>query len=507
MQFSRSKNTVKTFAFGVIQKIISIVFPFVIRTIIIYELGADYLGLTSLFTSVLQILNVSELGISSAISFCLYKPIAEDDYDTINGLVALLRKLYKFIGLFILVAGVCIIPILPKFIGGTYPKNINIYTLYLIYLGNTAVSYLGYAYKTVLFEAYQEGSINQKILSIIDIIKYTIQIGILVWAKNYYWYAAMLPIGSIAVNIITEIESKKQHPQIRPEGKPDSKTISILKQKVIFLMAHSFAATLTNSVDNIVISGALGLFQIARYGNYNYIFSAVTSIILIAYTALKPAIGNSIYTDSHEKQENLFNIFIIAANWIVTFCSASLLCLYQPFIELWVGKKYLLSTASLIMIVLYFYGNAIKLFFTNTFIDAKGLWNKTLLRQIIVAILNLILDITLVKPFGIAGIVFGSFFATTIVGLPLDIVVACKYAVNISTKNTMIKIIRNFVLALFICALSFGICNLIPFKGILELLADLVVCIVIPNGIMFLIYFRSSEFKYMIKQIKSVIRK
>ena len=137
MKFNRTKNATRTFFFGLLTKLITILFPFIIRTIIIYKLGAEYVGLTSLFTSVLQILNVSELGISSAISFCLYKPIAEDDKKSINALIALMKKLYKIIGCVILGTGLIIIPFLKHFISGTYPESVNIYILYIIYLLNT----------------------------------------------------------------------------------------------------------------------------------------------------------------------------------------------------------------------------------------------------------------------------------------------------------------------------------------------------------------------------------
>lgn len=148
MKFNRTANTTRTFFFGVLSKMITILFPFITRTIIIYKLGAEYVGLTSLFNSVLQILNVSELGISSAISFCLYKPIAEEDNDTINALMALMRKLYKIIGGVILGTGIMIIPFLGNFISGTYPETMNIYILYIIYLLNAVVSYFGFACST-----------------------------------------------------------------------------------------------------------------------------------------------------------------------------------------------------------------------------------------------------------------------------------------------------------------------------------------------------------------------
>ena len=507
MKFDRTRNSARTFIFGVISKLIGIIFPFVIRTLIISELGAEYLGLSSLFTSVLQILNVSELGISSAISFCLYKPIAEDDLDEINGLLALLKKLYKCIGVFILLAGFCVLPFLDKLISGDYPKDINIYLLYVIYLLNSTVSYLGYAYKTILFESYQEGYINQKIQTIVDVVKYIAQITVLVFLKNYYWFAVVLPIASVVVNVITNFVSRKKHPQINAKGKASKSAISVIKKKVVFLMAHSFAATLTNSVDNIVISGSLGLLLIAKYGNYNYIFTAITSFIVIAYRALKPAIGNSIYVDTAEKKKAIFDSLFMAAQWISIWCAICLFCLYQPFIKLWIGEKYLLDSLTVLMIVLYFYGNSIKLFFSSTFIDAMGLWDKTLLRQIVVAILNVILDIALVKQYGVAGIVFASFFATTIVALPLDVIVTCKYAFDQKSSFVFISIIKNFIILLVIGVLTYSTCNIFEFSGVIQLVWNIAICIIMPNLMLFLIYRKSKEMDFIVNKLKHLIAK
>lgn len=508
MKFNRTANTTRTFFFGVLSKMITILFPFITRTIIIYKLGAEYVGLTSLFNSVLQILNVSELGISSAISFCLYKPIAEEDNDTINALMALMRKLYKIIGGVILGTGIMIIPFLGNFISGTYPETMNIYILYIIYLLNAVVSYFGFAYKGVLFEAYQQGDVNHKILSIVEVFKYLAQIVILLRFANYYWFAAVLPLSSILVTVITEIVSKKRYPDIIPKGTVSKDLKNVIRKKVMFLSAHSIAATLTNSIDNIVISGSLGLVATAIYGNYFYIFSAVTSIIVILFRAIKPVVGNSIYSDSAEKRDELFDTIQFLIYWITVWSSTCLLCLYQPFMQVWVGEYYILGISSVMMIVLYYYGNIIKLSFSNIYIDAAGLWDKTLARQIVVALINLVLDILLVKRFGIAGIVFASFFATAMVGLPLDVIVTYKYVLKHNAKSGLIKTAVQFGLAMLICLASFWLCNEIyTSSAILNLIIDIIISCFVPNIILLLIFRNSHQFHFLLQHASGLFKK
>ena len=186
MKFERTKNSSRIFFFGMINKICVTLLPFVTRTIIIYKLGRDYLGLTTLFTSVLSMLNMSELGIGSAIAFCMYKPVAEDDKRAVCALMNLMRKLYKLIGFSILGIGLILMPFIKNFINGEYPADTNIYLLYLIYLANSCVSYLLFAYKNTLLEVYQRGDVIQKLSTIVEVCKYGVQIIVLLFFENFY---------------------------------------------------------------------------------------------------------------------------------------------------------------------------------------------------------------------------------------------------------------------------------------------------------------------------------
>jgi O-antigen/teichoic acid export membrane protein len=507
MNFKRTENTTRTFAFGVINKVITLIFPFITRTIIIYTLGNDYVGLTSLFTSVLSILSVSELGISSAIAFCLYKPIAKDDRSTVNALIGLMKRLYRYIGIVVLIIGCILIPFLPYLIKGTCPSDVNIYFLYMIYLLNSVVSYFGFAYKGVLFEGYQQGDINHKISSGVEIVKYVAQIIILLQFKNYYGFALMLPASTILITVVTEIASQKMHPDIKPEGRISDEYKRIIKQKVVYLSLHSIAAKLTNPIDTIVISGALGLTAVAIYGNYQYIFSAVLAFLLIAYQAIKPALGNAFYSDTEKAKGDIFNALQLLSSWLAMWCSVCLLCLFQPFIEIWIGKSNMLSFDAVILIVLYFYSTAVRQFLTTTYISIAGLWNKTLLRQIIAAALNFILDVALVKNFGISGIVFASFFTNAFVALPMDVWIAHKHVIKDNPIQAIKKTLIDMLIAGAIAAGTYFICNVFSQTGIIDLIVKVLICIVVPNALMIIIYRKSASFAYIKRHLALMVKR
>lgn len=506
---SRVANTTRVYVFGVVNKVIQILCPFAIRTIIIYKLGAEYLGLSSLFTSILSVLSFSELGIGSAITFCLYKPVADNDIDTINALMALMKKLYRWIGIFIVMAGLMIMPFSRHFIKGSYPEDINIYILYCIYLANSAVTYFGFAYRRTLLDVYQEGYVSFRIETIVDVVKYAVQIAVLLFFANYYIYAAMLPVASIAITAAIYFCSRKRHPQITPKGKAAKEQIDIIKNKVLFLSLHSVAARITNSVDNIVISGFLGLTSIAVYGNYQYIHSSVFAFITLAYDALRPAVANHFYSSSTNKEDPffLYRSLKLLSNWASIWTTTCLLCLYQPFITLWVGESYLLDLPSLIMIVLYFYSNVIRQFYSGIYVIIAGLWNKTLPRQIIAAGMNLVLDLLLARRYGVAGIIFASFFTNAFVALPMDVYVVYKHVFMLKPIAGILELLKGFGLLCAISGATYWICSFVPYSGVSGLLCKALTCVLLPNAILLALLYRTRRFSYLKDHLVGMFKK
>ena len=265
---SRVKNAKRNIFSSVINKILSILMPFVIRTIIINELGIEYLGLDNLFVSILQILNLSEMGISSAIVYCLYKPISEGDNEKIYALYNFIRKAYHYIGLGILSVGLIIVPFLRYFIAGSIPEDVNLYVLYFIYLFNTVISYFLFAYKNALLNAYQRIDISTNILTISRMFMYILQIVLLIIFHNYYIYAIMLPLCTIVNNYITKYYTDKLFPDIVAKGNLENDTKDKLKKQIGGVFVTKICTVSRNSLDSIVISAYLGLSVTAIYGNY-----------------------------------------------------------------------------------------------------------------------------------------------------------------------------------------------------------------------------------------------
>ena len=203
MQIERVVNAKRNIIYGFFLKSFQLIIPFFIRTIIIQVLGIEYLGLNCLFVSILQVLNLAELGVGSAMVYSMYKPIAEDDAKTINALLKLYKKYYNIIGSVILCIGVSLMPFLPKLVSSNIPNNINIYILYCFNLMATISSYWLFSYKSSLLLARQRVDIISIIALLCSLSQYFFQIFVLIIFKNYYVFLIIAVFMQILQNIFT----------------------------------------------------------------------------------------------------------------------------------------------------------------------------------------------------------------------------------------------------------------------------------------------------------------
>ena len=219
MKIDRTKNAIRNIVFGGVLRIYQIVVPFIMRTVMIYFMGVQYLGLNSLFTSILQVLNLAELGVGSAMVYSMYKPISEDDSQTICALMHLYRTYYRWIGLIIAAVGVSMTPFIPKLIKSDLPEGINVYVLYLLNLSATVLSYWLFAYKNSLLQAHQRIDITSKVTLVTNTVQYIIQILVLIVLRNYYAFVVVMLATQAMTNIITAIVVTKMYPNYKAKGR------------------------------------------------------------------------------------------------------------------------------------------------------------------------------------------------------------------------------------------------------------------------------------------------
>lgn len=503
---SRTKNATRNIVWGIAYKVSTLFLPFVVRTVMIYSLGSEYLGLSSLFTSVLNVLSLAELGVGSAMVYAMYKPIAEKDIDTVCGLMNLYRKIYRIIGVIIIIVGVAIMPFLHKFISGDVPDDINIYLLFIIYLINTAGSYLLFAYQASVLNASQRNDVASKVNMFTGIAKNVLQIVILLLLRNYYGYVLLLPITSLAANIITAVCARKMFPEYSCRGTVETKLIEEIKSKVMALFAVKITSVIYNSVDSIVISAFLGLVALAKYNNYYYIMSAIISIVTVLFTSITSSIGNSIVLESDQKNyKDYMNLSYINA-WIVGWCTVCLLCLYQPFMKLWVGEELMFGMGIVICFCVYFYAFQLKSV-QSAYKDAAGLWKEDMWRSYAANAFNLVLNIILVQLVGIYGILLSTILALTVITYPWQTWMIHKKLFHCSMWGYLKKLAVYTMITLAACAGTYWICEKIPGKGILNLILRLIVCMIVPNVIFLVTTFKMNEFNESLRIVKRILKR
>lgn len=506
MKLERSKNAFRNISFGITNKVVTIILPFIVRTIFIRTLGAEYLGLNSLFSSILTVLNLTELGFSSAIVFSMYKPIAEDNDQSINALLYFYKKVYRYIGCIILAIGLLLIPILPNLIRGTYPEDIHLIIVYVIYLFNTVLSYFLFAYLTALITAFQRDDIISKINIFISIALYGSQIVILLLVTNYYIYILTMPICTILNNLLTAIMAKKMFPQYSPIGKLKSDQKADIKEKVSGLMINKICVVSRNAFDSIFVSMFLGLMETTIYNNYYYIMNSVVVMLNVLATSIVAGIGNSVSMESEEKNYHDMKKMNFIYMWLAGWCTVCLLCLYQPFMKIWVGEQLMFSMSTVVLLCLYFY--ILKMGDIRSIYDqAIGIWWENRFRAIAEAIANLILNYVLGKYWGVNGIIVATLISLFIINFCYGSQIIFHYYFKNQTIKEYYLMNTIFAIVTFLIGcITYFICELIKIDGVIELIVRGGICVVIPNGLYFILYCKTNYFKESVPWVLSKMK-
>ena len=334
MKINRTKNARNSIVVGLILRIYQTVVPFVMRTVMIYCMGVEYLGLKSLFSSILHILNLAELGVGSAMVFSMYKPIAQDDTDKICALMKLYRMYYRIIGVVILVVGLLCTPFIPRLISGSVPAELNIYWLYLLNLAATVLTYWLFAYRNCLLQAHQRMDVVSGITLVSNTLQFLLQFVILIWMRDYYLYVMALLLGTVVNNVLTALITVKMYPQYRPYGTLEHAEVKIIGGKIRDLFSSKIGTVVLHHADTVVISSFLGLSVLAVYHNYYFIMNAVVAVIEMMISSIMAGLGNSLITESKKKNEDDLMKISFLYLWLGGVCCCCFLGMYQPFMEI-----------------------------------------------------------------------------------------------------------------------------------------------------------------------------
>ncbi|MGN0436150.1 MAG: lipopolysaccharide biosynthesis protein [Wujia sp.] len=493
-QESRIGNASRNMLFGMMLKLYQILLPFIIRTAIMYYMGLEYLGLNSLFGSLLWVLNLAELGVGSAMVYSMYQPIIDGDSNQICALLNLYKKYYRIIGVVIATIGLVITPFIPYLIKKDIPEDTDVYVVYLLNLFSTVLSYWLFAYKQSILVAHQRSDLVSKVRLITNSLMYGAQVLVIIFFKDYYLYLIIAIIQQIITNFIVAFVSAKKYPQYKAIGKLDDRIITKINGRIKDLFLTKLGAVIVSSADSIVISAFLGLSLLAIYNNYYYILTAAMSLVKVVFDSCMSGIGNSILTDTREKVYKDLNTLTFIVLWLVGVCAVCLLCLLQPTMKIWAGEDKLLGFNVIICFIVYFLVDQLNQLFL-TYKDAAGIWHEDRFRPIVTALVNLLLNIVLVQFIGIYGVILSTVISVVCVGMPWILYNLSTTLFKRSLKGYTVRLLGYVGVIGIVATITLLVCNCIPDGGILLLLVKAAICVIVSNILFLLAYFKTKAFQ------------
>ena len=476
--------------------VILLLFPFLVRAIMIRKLGIEYLGIGSLFSAILGVLTLTELGFGSAAVYFLYEPVAKGRDEEVNALLVFYRRVFRIIGAVILIAGLLLLPFLDKLISGTCPEDINIYVVYCIQLAGTVISYFFFSYKSVILTATLRNDVESILYTATNAVMYIVQIALLYLFRNYYTYAIVLPVFNLARCLIRSVVCDRMFPQYRCCGEISEELRKSIRIRIAALFGHKLNTRVIQTADSVAISSFLGLGLLGIYSNYFYLFTAVGVLTAMVTNVIRPIVGNYMVCEEGSDKLRIFHNFIFIYAWMITFCCTCFVCLYQHFMTLWVGASLLLPFSSVLLLSLYFWIWQIGEVFT-VYRDAAGLWHKVKYYPYVSALVNIVINILLVKTIGLNGVIIATVVTLGMISLPCEIRGLFTHYFRCSAGKTVLLIVQYTLVMSALAFVTYLFTEyVIGGDGVWRFVLKGASCCVVPNLLFALLFRNSLEFAF-----------
>lgn len=499
---SRFENSKKNLIYALIGQVLAIFTAFIGRMVFLTFLNAEYLGLNALFSNIIKVLSLADLGIGSAIIYSLYSPLAKKDWFSVGSIMYLFKKIYILIGLVIFVLGVGFLPFIYFFIQDSPEINL-IEVIFILFVINSSMTYF-LSYKRTLLIADQKQYVDvfykYTFLTLLNLV----QIIILFLTRNYILFLSIQIVFTILENIVISIKINKIYPIFK---KLNYESLDKNAKKQIIhntsaMVSHKVGGLVVNSTDNIIISKFISLVTVGIYSNYLMIFQAINTISSQVFVALTASIGNLATTNDLKKLHNIYDKVLFLNYLVYSFVSITIYILIDRFIIIWLGSSNLLDINVLLVLVINFYISGMRRT-TLVFRDALGLFWKDRFKPIFEAVLNIIFSLILVRFFGLIGVFLGTLISTLLTSFWIEPYILFKYGFKESLYQYFITYLIYTLFTIFVGLVTFYITSLVNTYEIIDFIYILLMSVSITNLSNFLIFSRSSKMKYIIFLIKN----
>ena len=499
----RIQQTTKNIAFGYIGNISSTVLGFVLRTVFIMRLDETLLGINGLYTGVLSMLSMAELGIGTALNYSLYAPMARKDYEKLKSYMQLYKKSYRIIGVVVAVIGLVLVPFLKYFIknpGNYEMEELTVY--YLIFLFNTVSTYF-VSYKYSLANAEQKNYIHTNVLTLTKLVTTILQLIVLLLTSNFLLYL----LTAAAVELVQKIYASRyldkrytylKEKDVKPLDKAETDEI-VEKTKALICLKVGDVARL--QTDSIIISSFIRVSLVGIVDNYNMIINSLSNFVNIIFNSAISSFGNLIATESKQKQYEIFRVYRFAANWIYGLSAVGFYVLLSPLIQLLWGEKWLLGNDIIALVILDYYFRADRIVMAN-FKTAAGVFEQDRYLPLAQGAVNLIISIVLVQKIGLIGVYIGTVVSGLMANVikPFIVYKVCfeRRVVEYFVDNLKYLGVMAVILIIILPISS----KLLTEVTILSFVAVGILIVLVYNIILLLFFRKTDEFRYLYEVVR-----
>lgn len=498
MENSRLKNSALNFASGFFGRVLTILLNFIVRTIFIYCLNEAYLSINGLYSNILTVLSLAELGFGSAMVYRMYAPVAVKDYQKAAALLHFYKKIYAVIGAVIFGLGLCVIPFMDYIIKDK-PDISGLTLYYIFFLINTTISYWFASYKASVLYADQKEYIKTNVQNTMAILQSGLQIVLLLLFRKYLLYLLVQLAGNIFINLYVANLVDKRYPEIKEyrDSRLSSEERVQIRKDTEALVLSRFGHVALNGTDNIIISAVVGVLWVGRLSNYTLICDSVTSVLCQITAAITGSLGNFFATEDKHAGYALFRKVEFLNFWLYGFSFIALATLLDPFIQIWAGERFVLGLPISIAIAINFFVAG----YMNTlwvFRSTIGLFKQGKFRPILVALFNIVLSIFLGTKWGVFGVLFATFLSRAAISLWYDPIVLHKYGFGVSCKPYFVRYLKRIFLLMVVLFVMLALRRaVLPSEvTVLRFIVMTVMTAVIPNVVLGLVYHRCEEYAY-----------
>ena len=504
----RVKSAERNILFGYIGQIATAFMAFILRTVFIRYLSRELLGVNSLYTDILSVLSMAELGIGTAMNFSLYGPVARGEREKVKSYMQMYRRVYTAVAMVIAGVGLILLPFLPVLVkdpGALTPDELRTY--YLIFLFNTVTSYF-VTYKYSLVNAEQKNYIQTNILTITKIVSSILQILVVVLTQNFLLFlltdsAVQLIQKFLANHFLNRLYPYLTEKDVAPLSKEESGEIW---KKSRALMLHRIGDIARLQTDSMIISAFINVATAGIVNTNALVVTTAANFVNIIFNNIVSGFGNLIATESKERQYEMFGVYRFLASWLYGYSACGFFVLLTPLITLLWGPELTLPAAALWLYLTDYYFKGERIVLTN-FKTAAGIFEQDRYLALLQGIVNLILSIVLVQKIGLAGIYVGTVVSGLIANITKPFII---YHVCFDRKawGYFADSAKYLAVTAAVTAVSLGAGTVLrPEEGFFRLILTAVLITVLFFSAFFLLFGRTKECRYLLQLVRAKLHR